>query len=163
MSRKWGIAALSIFLLLVVVVAASTWYLRNNPVAMSKTIVSLASRRKEPATIPLELSEEFDPSVNAAMYTVDSLERESEILVLKLVWPQVMSGKVVKSKISCIDGAIQLHMRGEKSALVSKQELFDKIEAGDKASMIFSGLCNDKGCGEMINRCSLTVPAEGKI
>lgn len=161
MVHRLVVAILLLLLFSGLIVAGAWWYLQSDSVAMSKAIASIASKSKVPTTAPLELGEQFDPSVNTAMYVIDGVGRDSETLILRFVWPQIMSGKIVTSKISCLDSEIELHVSGQKGTRnVSKQDLFDKIETGDKASMIFSGLCSDERCSEIVRGCKLTVANE---
>jgi len=121
----------------------------------------------EPGGLPLELTTDFDPSVNSAVFDVLTADIEAEALDIKVVWPQTWEGKEFRSKIGCDE--ISYSSGGEKKKINKTEffaeiaDIFSKRNSDNKSGktsepVLFQGICTDPNCQEINKDCFLILP-----
>lgn len=132
----------------------------NNKIALSNQEPTPPA---EPLPLPAELTTNFDPSVNSAVFKVDSVNTEKETLGLVVVWPNSWEGRRFESKITCSDSDIKLNFRSSGNLTsVNKSEIFTKIKLYLQGSLgepiFFFGFCGDNNCEEINRDCYISLP-----
>jgi len=125
----------------------------------NKQEISAENSSPQPQDLPLELTTQFDPSVNSAVFVVLSANTENKTVNLKIVWPETWEGREFASKISCDD--ISFHSKGEEKKVNNKEFFVELSELLSKrnsdSSVFFFGICNDSTCREIYKDCVLSV------
>jgi len=193
MSDKFFVIIRVLFLFLIIVfVVELILYFKMKSSRESLTLVDLSQERKitnffdqgrtdstesassqpkestlEPEDLPLELTTDFDPSVNSAVFNVLAADIEDEALDLKVAWPRTWEGKEFRSKIGCDE--ISYRSGGEEKK-INKTEFFAEIadilskrnsdnKSGKTSEPVFfQGICTDPNCQEINKDCFLILP-----
>lgn len=132
----------------------------NNKVALSNQEPTPSA---EPLPLPAELTTNFNPSVNSAVFKVESVNTEKETLGLIVVWPNSWEGRRFESKITCADSDIKIKSySSDNLTSVNKSEIFTKIKLYLQGSLgepiFFFGLCSDNTCEEINRDCRFSLP-----
>ena len=107
-------------------------------------------------TLPDELTYKFDPTVNAPIFKIISVNENVNLLDLNLIFPENANPKQVTSLISCTDGDIKIVNKGIKtnSDIIT---LFEEIKKGLMGIITISGICKDLTCQEIYKNCILNL------
>ena len=65
-----------------------------------RTVLSNIAVEKS-GDLPLELSVDFDPTVNSPKFMIESVDRQAKTFDLKSVFPPTFEGKKLTSRITC--------------------------------------------------------------
>lgn len=133
------------------IIFGTVLYLNTNDVAKAK-LTAIVFESIEDKGLPVELSEAYNPRINAPMFAIEGISESESMLQLKIVWPPAKQGYKVDSKIIC-DGGI----KGSKNVTLTIDEFIDKVAVTSKELLIFSGICKDEKCLEIISDCSLSI------
>ena len=148
MGGKSVIILVLAFLLVVGVAGGVFLYLKHQRTVLSDLTVEKSSN------LPLELSEDFDPTVNSPKFMIESVDRQAKTFSLKSVFPPIFEGKRLTSRITCQE--IKIVGSGDSvGENVTYDVLMERMEGVSNEMMIFSGLCSDKTCAEINQSCQL--------
>jgi len=118
-----------------------------------RTVLSNIAVEKS-GDLPLELSVDFDPTVNSPKFMIESVDRQTKMFNLKSVFPPTFEGKKLTSRITCQE--IKIVGPGDSvGEEVVYDVLMERMEGVSKEMMIFSGLCSDNTCAEINQSCRL--------
>lgn len=109
---------------------------------------------------PEELSTNFDPTKNTAMFVIESVDAILGTLKLKFVFPHTWEGRRVTSRIICKDGEIKIVYPADSVSAgeeVTIEAFIKKVQETPSELMIFSGRCSDNTCREINKDCHLFV------
>jgi hypothetical protein len=112
------------------------------------------------SVLPQEMSADFDVTKNAPLFMIRSANVKNKTLNLTFAFPHTLEGKKVTSQISCKDALIRInHMSGSvpTEERVTIETLINLVQKTPSQSMMFSGLCSDSTCAEIINDCFLSI------
>ena len=148
MGRKSVIILVLAFLLFGGVASGVFLYLKHQ-----RTVISDLAVEKS-GDLPLELSVDFDPTVNSPKFMIESVNRQAKTFDLKSVFPPTFEGKRLTSRITCQE--IKIVGPGDSvGEEVVYDVLMERMEGVSKEMMIFSGLCSDNTCAEIHQSCRL--------
>jgi len=118
-----------------------------------RTVLSNVAVEKS-GDLPMELSVDFDPTVNSPKFMIESVDRKVKTFDLKSVFPPTFEGKRLTSRITCQE--IKIVGPGDSvGEEVVYDVLMERMEGVSKEMMIFSGLCSDNTCAEIHQSCRL--------
>ncbi|HET7098795.1 MAG TPA: hypothetical protein VFI61_01015 [Patescibacteria group bacterium] len=155
MDKKWIFITVILGILILVLAGELYLYFTNK-----QKITSVTQKATPALPPPDELSIEFDPTVNSAVFNIDFVNADDSVLHLDYAWPESLAVMKVKvsSKITCVQGDIKLTTKQNPNPQdITLAELFTKAVSVSKENSKFSGLCKDKGCSEINKNCRLSI------
>jgi hypothetical protein len=143
---------------LVVVIALAGWVvwrweinnIQNNLTSTEPRVTTNTS------TLPLELTKNFNPTINTPVFAIVSADKSQKTLRLKMVFPEGYLREEVTSVIACKEPDIKVSKNG-KDVAVGSAAFFKAIDENPKGSLTLMGICSDTLCKEMNQRCVLYV------
>lgn len=105
---------------------------------------------------PDELGKDFDQTKNSPNFIINSVDENTKIVNLSVVWPNKILNLRVDSKITCEYGDIKIYENGTESEATS-DELLSKMKNAKPKDAIFSGICVNEECTEINKQCELSI------
>lgn len=156
MSKKRVFILVLISLLVLGVAGGTYWYLNREQIALDKIKSKYGGDIAPSQAPPEELSTNFDPTQNAPMFKIESVNVDERTLNLEIVYPRSWEGKKVISQITCQEGDIKIVTNlGLVPRNVTLDALIDKAQKTSKENMILSGICADNECRQIYKSCEL--------
>lgn len=159
MRNKWLIGAVVFGALMAVGYGAWRWW--SDPWVRFETIKRVASGRITEGQMPLELGENFDPTVSQSTFMLLGKKEEGNVLRVKWVFPPVMGEREVETALGC-EGGIRARGRDERVGRRVTAPEARKLMTEENGPVLVTGLCSDAGCSQIVGACDIYLSGKTK-
>lgn len=110
-------------------------------------------------TLPKELSENYDVTVNSSRFFIKKANSEFTSFVLEFMWPSDRSGEVVVSELACEDNDYKVYEKAKNNVeeKVTKVQFIERIKKNELNKTTLSAICKDPNCSVLIKSCVLNI------
>jgi hypothetical protein len=110
-------------------------------------------------TLPKELSENYDVTVNSSRFFIKKANSDFTSFVLEYMWPTTRSGEVVVSEFACEDNDYKVFEKAKNNVeeKVTKVQFIDKIKKNELSKITLSAICEEPSCLVLIKSCVLNI------
>jgi len=116
------------------------------------------SDTKESLSPPVELSAEYDPSLNVAVFRVMEVEPVGGKVMLKYLWPNERAGEDISTVIFCPTWGSKIFDQGSNiPRYVTNATLLGVMAETPPERLLLQGRCADTDCSMINQDCQLTI------
>lgn len=150
--------------LLMLLVGASAYGLflwRTEPMMRLEIIKRVAPGRITEGQMPLELGENFDPTVSQSTFMLLGKKEEGNVLRVKWVFPPTMDEREVETALGC-EGRIRARGKDERVGKRVTAPEAKKLMTEENGPVLVTGLCSDAGCSQIVGACDIYLSGKTK-
>lgn len=149
-----------VLLFFMVLVGSGLYLWFSNPLLQINILQKVAPSLVTKGSIPSELSENFDPTINQSTFElIQNLDGKS--LELKQVFPPNYNGNLYTSSLVCDDGINIKYTNQTKYTKSSLQEVLSLLEL-ENGPILITGYCDNGECSEITGKCDVYISGKQK-
>ncbi len=158
MNKKWLVILL---LLIVATISYLALWIWNNPSAKAKFFKIVAPSLITSGGIPLELAEEFDPTINSSTFMFEEKLDGGKIKINR-VFPPLVNNQIFESEIDCEEGIMAKAQGDKKSKRIDLKELSSLLVL-ENSPILITSKCNSPNCKVLVGECNIFLSGKSEL